>query len=288
MDSTLIKVEVIDELARVHGVGSEVAAITERAMRGEIDFQVELPATRRIAEGIVGECVRRCCRSSAAYRRRAHADLCPEALRLPDRDHLGRIHARRRSFAARARHRLRARERTRDARWRRHRRSGRRHHRRRTQGEPNLFAIDAVSGARKPIAIAAPHGAIHNVAWTTAGDALIISAVDERSAGRYQLMRVDVCLRRATNLTDDYDDYTEPRSGRRIGRRDPDEVSVDALVDHTRLPCHAIDARPRHLRRPLRPDLGARPPHHLFIIRRRHGRSLDRERRRLRRAAADE
>ncbi len=39
MDSTLIKVEVIDELARVHGVGNEVAAITERAMRGEIDFK---------------------------------------------------------------------------------------------------------------------------------------------------------------------------------------------------------------------------------------------------------
>jgi len=39
MDSTLIKVEVIDELARVHGVGDEVAAITDRAMRGEIDFK---------------------------------------------------------------------------------------------------------------------------------------------------------------------------------------------------------------------------------------------------------
>lgn len=39
MDSTLIKAEVIDELARVHGVGDEVAAITERAMRGEIDFK---------------------------------------------------------------------------------------------------------------------------------------------------------------------------------------------------------------------------------------------------------
>ena len=39
MDSTLIKAEVIDELARRHGVGDEVAAITERAMRGELDFQ---------------------------------------------------------------------------------------------------------------------------------------------------------------------------------------------------------------------------------------------------------
>ncbi|WP_457807729.1 phosphoserine phosphatase SerB [Kushneria sp. EE4] len=39
MDSTLIKAEVIDELARRHGVFEDVAAITERAMRGEIDFQ---------------------------------------------------------------------------------------------------------------------------------------------------------------------------------------------------------------------------------------------------------
>lgn len=38
MDSTLIKTEVIDELARRAGVFDEVAAITERAMRGEIDF----------------------------------------------------------------------------------------------------------------------------------------------------------------------------------------------------------------------------------------------------------
>lgn len=39
MDSTLIQAEVIDELARRHGVGDEVAAVTERAMRGELDFQ---------------------------------------------------------------------------------------------------------------------------------------------------------------------------------------------------------------------------------------------------------
>lgn len=38
MDSTLIKTEVIDELAMRAGVGDEVKAITESAMRGEIDF----------------------------------------------------------------------------------------------------------------------------------------------------------------------------------------------------------------------------------------------------------
>jgi len=38
MDSTLIQVEVIDQLAVAAGVGDRVAAITERAMRGELDF----------------------------------------------------------------------------------------------------------------------------------------------------------------------------------------------------------------------------------------------------------
>jgi phosphoserine phosphatase len=39
MDSTLINVEVIDELARLAGVGEQVARITEAAMRGELDFR---------------------------------------------------------------------------------------------------------------------------------------------------------------------------------------------------------------------------------------------------------
>jgi phosphoserine phosphatase len=38
MDSTLIEAEVIDELAKAAGVGEQVAEITERAMRGELDF----------------------------------------------------------------------------------------------------------------------------------------------------------------------------------------------------------------------------------------------------------
>jgi phosphoserine phosphatase len=38
MDSTLIQAEVIDELAEAAGVGAQVKAITEAAMRGELDF----------------------------------------------------------------------------------------------------------------------------------------------------------------------------------------------------------------------------------------------------------
>ena len=39
MDSTLIQTECIDELAERNGVGAQVRAITESAMRGEIDFK---------------------------------------------------------------------------------------------------------------------------------------------------------------------------------------------------------------------------------------------------------
>lgn len=47
MDSTLIRTEVIDELAQLAGVGAEVSAITESAMRGEIEFQESF--RRRVA-----------------------------------------------------------------------------------------------------------------------------------------------------------------------------------------------------------------------------------------------
>jgi len=42
MDSTLIQSEVIDEMAKVLGVGDEVSQITKRAMEGEIDFDQSL------------------------------------------------------------------------------------------------------------------------------------------------------------------------------------------------------------------------------------------------------
>ena len=42
MDSTAITIECIDEIADFAGVKSEVSAITEAAMRGEIDFQQSL------------------------------------------------------------------------------------------------------------------------------------------------------------------------------------------------------------------------------------------------------
>ncbi len=52
MDSTLIKVEVIDELAKRAGAGEAVAAITERAMHGEIDFSESLSERVRHLQGL--------------------------------------------------------------------------------------------------------------------------------------------------------------------------------------------------------------------------------------------
>jgi phosphoserine phosphatase len=52
MDSTLVQAEVIDELAAEAGVGDQVAAITERAMRGEIDFQESFRERLALLEGL--------------------------------------------------------------------------------------------------------------------------------------------------------------------------------------------------------------------------------------------
>ncbi|KAJ1837723.1 Phosphoserine phosphatase [Coemansia sp. RSA 2708] len=51
MDSTLIQQEVIDEIARATGIERQVAAITERAMQGELDFKESLAARVALLEG---------------------------------------------------------------------------------------------------------------------------------------------------------------------------------------------------------------------------------------------
>ncbi|WP_165855480.1 phosphoserine phosphatase SerB [Marinobacter sp. JSM 1782161] len=52
MDSTLIEAEVIDELAREAGVGDQVAEITERAMRGELDFSESFAERLALLKGL--------------------------------------------------------------------------------------------------------------------------------------------------------------------------------------------------------------------------------------------
>ena len=55
MDSTLIQQEVIDLLAERCGVGAEVAAITQSAMRGELDFTESLTARVKLLAGANAE-----------------------------------------------------------------------------------------------------------------------------------------------------------------------------------------------------------------------------------------
>jgi len=59
MDSTLITIECIDEIADMQGLKPQVSAITEAAMRGELDFSASL--TRRVAllEGLPVEALDR-------------------------------------------------------------------------------------------------------------------------------------------------------------------------------------------------------------------------------------
>jgi phosphoserine phosphatase len=52
MDSTLIRIEVIDELARAAGVGPEVSRITERAMQGEMDYDESLRQRVALLKGL--------------------------------------------------------------------------------------------------------------------------------------------------------------------------------------------------------------------------------------------
>jgi phosphoserine phosphatase len=60
MDSTMITIECIDELADYAGIKSEVAAVTEAAMRGELDFEAALDARvallRDMDESVLARC----------------------------------------------------------------------------------------------------------------------------------------------------------------------------------------------------------------------------------------
>jgi phosphoserine phosphatase len=52
MDSTIVDAEVIDELAKVAGVGKQVAEITSRGMNGEIDFKESLKLRVKLLKGL--------------------------------------------------------------------------------------------------------------------------------------------------------------------------------------------------------------------------------------------
>ncbi len=60
MDSTMITVECIDELADYAGIKDRIAAVTEAAMRGELDFAAALDARVALLEGLDESAIDRC------------------------------------------------------------------------------------------------------------------------------------------------------------------------------------------------------------------------------------
>lgn len=60
MDSTMITIECIDELADYAGIKPQIAEITERAMRGELDFEGALDARVALLKGLDASVIDRC------------------------------------------------------------------------------------------------------------------------------------------------------------------------------------------------------------------------------------
>ncbi len=60
MDSTMIPVECIDELADYAGLKPQIAEVTERAMRGELDFAAALDARVALLKGLEESAIDRC------------------------------------------------------------------------------------------------------------------------------------------------------------------------------------------------------------------------------------
>jgi phosphoserine phosphatase len=60
MDSTMITIECIDELADYAGIKAEIAAVTEAAMRGELDFSEALDARVALLKDLDAAAIDRC------------------------------------------------------------------------------------------------------------------------------------------------------------------------------------------------------------------------------------
>ena len=60
MDSTMITIECIDELADYAGIKPQIAEVTERAMRGELDFESALDARVALLKGLEEAAIDRC------------------------------------------------------------------------------------------------------------------------------------------------------------------------------------------------------------------------------------
>ena len=60
MDSTMITIECIDELADYAGIKPQIAEVTERAMRGELDFEAALRSRVALLEGLPESAIDQC------------------------------------------------------------------------------------------------------------------------------------------------------------------------------------------------------------------------------------
>jgi phosphoserine phosphatase len=60
MDSTMITVECIDELADYAGIKAEIAGVTEAAMRGELDFEGALRSRVALLKGLPESAIEQC------------------------------------------------------------------------------------------------------------------------------------------------------------------------------------------------------------------------------------
>lgn len=60
MDSTMITIECIDELADYAGIKPEIAAVTEAAMRGELDFEGALRSRVALLKGLPERAIEQC------------------------------------------------------------------------------------------------------------------------------------------------------------------------------------------------------------------------------------
>jgi len=67
MDSTMITVECIDELADYAGLKAEVSAVTEAAMRGELDFEAALNKRVALLEGLKTSVLEECFRDKVHF-----------------------------------------------------------------------------------------------------------------------------------------------------------------------------------------------------------------------------
>ncbi|MEM9879785.1 MAG: phosphoserine phosphatase SerB [Pseudomonadota bacterium] len=85
MDSTMITAECIDELAGFAGIKAEVSAVTEAAMRGELDFEAALKSRVALLKGLKTSVLEECYRDKvhfsdgariAVQTMRAHGTYC--------------------------------------------------------------------------------------------------------------------------------------------------------------------------------------------------------------------